>query len=247
MSEVLLHGAVPLPQDVAPPSPLGLVTFFLLGALGSLHCLGMCGPLAATYAGRASGDSSRVARLQLLFNGGRTAGYTVVGATLGTLGATMFGLARYASVGAVVRGIVGILAGLLIFAVGVSYLRRGTARLDLPVLSGAFQRVTGLLVGRLERLADGPGVVGLGVVHALLPCPLLYPAYAYAFSTGSAVTGASALAALGLGTIPAVFVAGTGGGLVSASAPRVQRALGVVFVLLAVMPVRHGLGALGGV
>lgn len=234
----------PLPTDVAPPSPLGLAAFFLLGALGSLHCLGMCGPLAATYADRASGGSARQTRLQALFNVGRTAGYTAVGGLLGLAGGAVVGAARFAALGTVVRGLVGIAAGLLIVVVGVGYLRSGTARLALPV-PAPLGRLTETLVGRLGGLADGPGVVGLGVVHASLPCPLLYPAYAFAFSTGSALAGASALAALGLGTIPMVFVAGTGGAALSAAGPRVQRALGGAFVLLGVFPLVRGVTVLG--
>ncbi|MFB6170078.1 MAG: sulfite exporter TauE/SafE family protein [Haloarculaceae archaeon] len=240
-------GHVPTPAEVAPPSPLGLVAFFLLGAFGSVHCLGMCGPLAATYAGHASGSRRRLVRLRLLFNGGRTVGYAAVGGLLGGASGLLVGVADLASLGSLVRGLVGVAAGLLILTVGVRYLRTGTAASGLGGLELPFRALTGRLLGHVERLADGPGVVGLGVVHALVPCPLLYPAYAFAFATGSALAGASALAALGLGTVPAVFVAATGGELLASAGPRAQRALGAVFVLLALLPLAHGVAALGGV
>jgi sulfite exporter TauE/SafE len=49
--------------------------------------------------------------------------------------------------------------------------------------------VTNWVAGRVDRYVEGPGIVGLGALHGLLPCPMLYPAYLYAFATGSAVSG----------------------------------------------------------
>ncbi|OYR58956.1 hypothetical protein DJ83_13850, partial [Halorubrum ezzemoulense] len=91
-----------------------------------------------------------------------------------------------------------------------------------------------------------PGIVALGAVHGLLPCPILYPAYLYAFASGSAVAGGVALGALGLGTIPAVFAYGT---LIESVDPvhrrRVHRLLGVAFVALGYVLFAHGLMSVG--
>jgi len=50
----------------------------------------------------------------------------------------------------------------------------------------------GLLSSRVDRLATSPGIVALGAVHGLMPCPIIYPAYLYAFSLGSPTRGALA-------------------------------------------------------
>ena len=98
----------------------------------------------------------------------------------------------------------------------------------------------------VERLASGPGIVGLGAMHGLLPCPILYPAYLYAFASGSPVAGGLALAALGLGTIPAVFAYGTIIESVDAAhRKRLHQVLGVVFLALGYVLFAHGLMSLG--
>ncbi|GAB7008154.1 sulfite exporter TauE/SafE family protein [Halorubrum trueperi] len=183
-------------------------------------------------------------RQHALFNLGRAASYTVIGAALGALGgfvlvttATLTGAAE------AVRGVVGLGVGAAVIVVGIRYLLGGaTGGVHLPGL----QRVTGWLTGHVDRLANGPGIVGLGAVHGLLPCPILYPAYLYAFASGSAVSGGLALAALGVGTMPAVFLYGTVIESVDAvHRRRVHRLLGVAFVALGYVLFAHGLMSVG--
>ncbi|MDS0260635.1 sulfite exporter TauE/SafE family protein [Haloarcula sp. S1CR25-12] len=230
----------------------GLAAMVGLGLLGSVHCLGMCGPLVTTYADRLDDGgplSLSEIRQQALFNVGRTASYTLLGGLFGAAGALLFDLAALARVGALVRGGVGVVVGLFILAVGTGYLTRGRAvdvGRSLPLVGGLFARVSSVLVDRLDRLVDGPGMVALGAVHGLLPCPLLYPAFLYAASTGSPVTGALSLLALGLGTVPLVFAAGTAFGTLSpARRTALHRVLGAVFLVLALVPLANGLGVFG--
>ena len=183
-------------------------------------------------------------RQHALFNLGRATSYTLIGAALGALGgvvlvttATLTGAAE------TVRGVVGIGVGAAVILVGVRYVLGGsTGGVHLPGL----QRVTGWLTGHVDRLANGPGIVGLGAVHGLLPCPILYPAYLYAFASGSAVSGGVALAALGVGTMPAVFLYGTViEGVDAVHRRRVHRLLGVAFVVLGYVLFAHGLMDIG--
>lgn len=238
------------------PPGAGLAAFFLLGLLGGAHCLGMCGPLVTMYADRMPagererGPSWYELRQHGLFNAGRTVSYAAVGIVMGALGAATYGVADFAAVGDAVRAVTGVAVGALVVAVGAGYLTRGSATgaaLSLPVLGGAFARVHDVLTDRVESWARGPRIVGLGVVHGFLPCPLLYPAFLWAFAQGSPVRGGFALAALGLGTFPTLFAYGTAfGSLDTATRRRLHRALGAVFVLLGTVPLAHGL-ALAGV
>ena len=183
-------------------------------------------------------------RQHALFNLGRATSYALIGAALGALGgvvlvttATLTGAAE------AVRGIVGLGVGAAVILVGLRYVVGGsTGGVHLPGL----QRVTGWLTGHVDRLANGPGIVGLGAVHGLLPCPILYPAYLYAFASGSPVSGGIALAALGVGTMPAVFLYGTVIESVDAvHRRRVHRLLGVAFVVLGYVLFAHGLMEVG--
>lgn len=230
-----------------------LVGFAVVGALGSAHCLGMCGPLVTTYADRMDGDGHGVTWAELrqhgLFNAGRTLSYATIGAALGALGGTAYEIAALGHLGDSLRAAVGILVGVAILAIGTSYLVRGRATGALhriPGVGGAFARVNSLLSSRVDRLAAGPGILALGTVHGLLPCPLLYPAFLYAFATGSPLAGGSALLALGLGTFPTLFAYGAAlGSLGSATRVRLHRVLGAAFVLLASVPLAQGLRLLG--
>ncbi|MFC7323875.1 sulfite exporter TauE/SafE family protein [Halorubrum rutilum] len=260
-------------MDISTLLGTDVLLFLAIGLLGGAHCIGMCGPLVTVYAGRmraeggrtdgggaasdgAGGAASAAAdrrgghlstyevRQHALFNLGRAASYTVIGAALGALGgvvlvttATLTGAAE------VVRGVVGLGVGAAVILVGVRYALGGaTGGVHLPGL----ERVTGWLTGHVDRLANGPGIVGLGAVHGLLPCPILYPAYLYAFASGSAVSGGVALAALGVGTMPAVFLYGTVIESVDAvHRRRVHRLLGVAFVALGYVLFAHGLMSVG--
>ncbi|MFB6222191.1 MAG: sulfite exporter TauE/SafE family protein [Haloarcula sp.] len=237
---------------LAPGETAGLAAFVGLGLIGSVHCLGMCGPLVTTYADRLDDGgpvSGREIRQHALFNAGRTVSYTLVGTVLGAAGRLLYDVAGLARLGTAVRGIVGICVGLAIVSVGLGYLSRGRA-VDMaravPLVGDLFQRLSAALVARVDQWVDGPGIVALGAMHGLLPCPLLYPAFLYAFASGSAVTGGLSLAALGLGTFPLVFAYGTAfGSLSPARRATLHRALGVVFVALALVPLSNGLAAFG--
>ncbi|RQG98130.1 sulfite exporter TauE/SafE family protein [Natrarchaeobius oligotrophus] len=237
---------------------IDVVLFFVIGLLAGAHCIGMCGPLVTVYAGRmdgGSGDPSAGSggraghlttyevRQHALFNIGRTASYTLLGAFFGALGGALFlTTAELTPVVDLARGGVGLVVGGFVIATGVYYLLgRTTGGVSVPGL----ERITGWLVARVDRLANGPGIVGLGAVHGLLPCPVLYPAFLYAFATGSPTGGALALAALGVGTVPAVFAYGTVVDAVDvAHRRRVHRLLGVAFVVLGYVLFAHGLMAI---
>jgi sulfite exporter TauE/SafE len=241
-----------------------LALFFVVGLLAGAHCLGMCGPLVSTYAERmtagrdAATRSATDDRLTLfdvrqhgLFNVGRTVGYAAMGGLLGLVGSVVVGgVATLTPIASAVRGSVGIVVGLFIVGAGLSYLVRGTTATatlaSLPGLGRLFGWLTGLLTTRIDRVANSTGIVGLGTVHALLPCPILYPASLYAFAVGDPVRGALALGLLGLGTIPALFVYGLALGSLSTGHRRhLHRVMGVAFLAMGYLPLAHGLMLFG--
>jgi sulfite exporter TauE/SafE len=247
-----------------------LAVFLLVGLLGGAHCLGMCGPLVTLYAdrlgeqrpdgGAASAGHDRpgaarvdwpMVRQHLLFNLGRAGTYALVGLLLGAVGAAVVDAAAVVQVADVVRAVVGVAVGAFVVATGASYLLRGRplgghdlGGTDLG--AGVFQRVHGAITGRVDRWVRGPRMVGLGALHAALPCPLLYPAYLYVLARGRPVRGAVLLGALGLGTIPTLLAYGTLlGSLGPETRARLHRALGAAFLALGYLPLAMGLHAVG--
>lgn len=235
---------------------LGLLVFFSIGLLGGAHCLGMCGPLVTLYGDRmdpgpggvSRGVSTHEIRQHLLLNLGRTASYALIGILMGAIGALVFNAAAIASLASTVRGVVGIGIGLGIVAIGLGYVFKGAIPVSAStsIVGSRFSRVYGAITSRVNRLVDGPGIFGLGMLHGLLPCPILYPAYLYALARGSPLEGGLALGVLGLGTIPTLFAYGTAFQSVGPGArTRIHRVLGVLFVVLGYLPIAMGLMAFG--
>lgn len=236
----------------AEPAGLGLLA--LVGLLGGAHCVGMCGPLVVTYADRmgrgARGQhlSVRDVRQHTLFNLGRTASYALLGALFGLAGEVVFvSMRELTKLATDVHAVSGVAVGLVVGRVGLAYASGGAVHgPSVPGVDRVGSAVHSRLLPRIDTWANDGRIAVLGAVHGFLPCPLLYPAYLYAFVQGSALGGAAALAALGVGTVPAVFLTGTLFTSVDVGGRRLlQRGLGLVFLGLAYVPLQHGLAAFG--
>ena len=170
-------------------------TGFVIGILGSLHCIGMCGPLALALPS-AGQDRADYAMGRVLYNIGRVLTYAAMGIVFGLIGKT-FALAGLQ------RG-VSIAAGLFILAAAL-----GWHRLTSPsfgFLRGAWSK----LIAQRSRTA----LFAIGLLNGLLPCGLVYVALAGAAATGSAAGGAVFMLAFGAGTIPAMLAVSLSGKLV---------------------------------
>ena len=174
-----------------------LWTAFILGLAGSLHCAGMCGPLALALPATGSGRVGYVTG-RLAYNFGRITTYALLGVVFGLLGRSLslIGIQRWLSIGA---GCV-ILGGLIISTrAGL-----GTPMVKVVVwLKSSF----GALLRR--RTLASLGLMGL--LNGLLPCGLVYAACAGATATGSLTSGAAYMAFFGLGTVPLMLGLGLSG------------------------------------
>ncbi len=241
--------------DLYGGEPIGLVVFALVGVLGGAHCIGMCGPLVTMYADRMRESDRRADRLTLghvkqhgLFNLGRTVSYAVLGGLFGLAGSVVFVSARQVTaIASDIHAIAGLVVGALIVAVGLRYVAGSHAHdITVPGTARLSAAINARLVPRVDRWVGNWRITGLGAAHGLLPCPLLYPAFLYAFVQGDPFGGVAVLGVLGLGTVPAVFLTGT---IFQSIGPetrvRLHRVLGVAFVLLGYIPLQHGLAMFG--
>ena len=73
------------------PEPLQLLSAALVGLLGGVHCVGMCGgvvgALAFTLPPERRGSLGRTLPYLLAYNAGRITSYVVAGAAFGAVGA----------------------------------------------------------------------------------------------------------------------------------------------------------------
>jgi uncharacterized protein len=192
--------------DLFVISTTDLIPLFLLGFLGSGHCIGMCGPLVVAFPGRSGHFSAH-----LVYHGGRLLTYVVIGAVMGALGGGWGALA----------GGDGVPVGLARFQVWLSLLvalallvlglfRLGILRepswLSITPATASSERAAlfrGAQAGRPEALFL------TGLLMGSLPCGLSYAAFIRTLAAGGWTHGALLALAFGLGTLPALLLVGT--------------------------------------
>jgi len=204
-------------------------TALLLGLGGSLHCIGMCGPLMlALPRGRGATPNRVFGRLS--YQAGRVTTYTMMGVAAGAIG----GLVHWAGWQQVLSISLGIF--LVLGVVGVPWWQR--SRWGARCMA----TFTGWLSGMLRR----PGsetLYAVGLINGFLPCGLVYVALAPAALTHSPVEGALMMAAFGLGTVPAMLAMSFGGQMVSPVwRMRLIRAVPVLVLALGVLLIVRGMG-----
>jgi len=180
-----------------------LVAVFVVGLLGGAHCIGMCGGIVTALTVKMPGEKSRRS-LQLAYHAGRISTYAAAGALAGGLGSAVLLLGGFLPIQIVLY----VVAQLMLVALGLYLL--GVARyLDL------FERAGRRLWRRLQPAASALFPVrtagrayGVGLLWGLLPCGLVYSVLVTALVTGSAASGALAMLAFGLGTLPSLLAAG---------------------------------------
>ncbi|MEM9920296.1 MAG: sulfite exporter TauE/SafE family protein [Bacteroidota bacterium] len=170
---------------------------FLIGFFGSIHCLGMCGPLALALPFGSRSPWQRAGKA-LAYNAGRIATYTLMGVLLGGVGQGIWlaGLQRTATI---VFGV------LLVVSLPLLY------RFEQRMWSTAFYQKWSVYIqkgfGRLFRSQSPLAIPGLGALNGLLPCGMVYMALAGALTQNGPINGAAFMFAFGLGTLPMMMAA----------------------------------------
>ena len=181
-----------------------IVMGFTTGLLGAGHCIGMCGGLVGALSLSASGRRGGWT-FHLLYNTGRIATYTLIGALVGWLGSALAYTDRF---GEVTRALL-LASDLFIILVGLGtaglFAGLNVARLDFP---GPL-RTMSAAVQRLRRLPPAFSALPLGLLFGFLPCGYLYAVAITAAQSADITTGAMMLLAFGIGTVPALLVVGT--------------------------------------
>ncbi len=167
---------------------------FVAGLVTSLHCAGMCGPLACGLM-PVRGDRADASTVASVYHLARLAGYGALGALAGGLGQAPLAWAS----GSALRWLPWLMV-LFFVALGL--------RLDrhLPKLA-VLGRVTWKVQAWRRGRSPVAGAAALGLVTPLLPCGPLYFVVALALLAGSALRGVEMMLAFGLGTVPLLWLA----------------------------------------
>ncbi|TRZ50973.1 sulfite exporter TauE/SafE family protein [bacterium] len=205
---------------------------FIIGLLGSLHCIGMCGPIAlALPAG--TFKSYRFYAGRIIYNLGRTATYATLGAISGIVGKNLAlaGMQRRVSI---TTGVVIILIVLIPQAVRTNMIYK------LPF--GAFTNKLKESFGALFKKGALSAMFFIGIVNGFLPCGFVYMGLAGALGTGDFARGILYMALFGLGTLPIMFSVSLAGNFINVKIrQRLSRIIPSLAILLAVIFILRGM------
>jgi len=165
-----------------------------VGLITSLHCVGMCGPIACGLGSIAKSENEGFAAASL-YHGGRLASYALIGTVCGAIGRQplqwFFGSQAAFLPWALV-------AALLLLAFG----------LDKRIPRPAFlKRLTTRARFKASQLPALGSSAAMGLLTPFLPCGPLYAVFLVVLTSGSAVKGAEVMLAFGLGTVPLLWLA----------------------------------------
>lgn len=205
---------------------------FIMGAVGSLHCIGMCGPLAMALP---LGDRTSGGRLYggMLYNLGRVLTYTWLGLVLGLAGGFLITPEIQSKV-SITFGV-----AILVYLVLPSSVKRSMSQRSG---SNGFYQALRTQLGRLLSSPTNSSLLGIGMLNGLLPCGMIYIALTSSFLTGSILNGGLFMAAFGLGTVPAMLSAVFFGSYVSQQVRmRLRKTIPVFLACMAALLVLRGL------
>ena len=208
-----------------------LIAGLLLGLLSSLHCVGMCGPIALALPVYHFHGYDRYIRIAA-YHAGRIITYSTLGFLFGSLGRGLYfaGLQQWLSV---ISG-----ALILIFVLQEYVFRRSVQPVVLQQFRGWAQASMGrLLKGKLPYQ-----MLGMGMINGLLPCGMVYIALAGTLSAGSVFSSVGFMALYGIGTVPAMLALSVAAGFASADFRfYIRKATPVLMAFVAVLLILRGL------
>ena len=180
-----------------------LALIFVSGVLGSAHCIGMCGGIAATMSLGTKSVAGAIMR-QCCWSLGRTLTYMFLGVASAAIGAKFL---RSQGNTVWAQAMFAVVAGLLLIVQGLNaagWLKwRVRRRSSLPC-------VTTTVFSQFFRGGSNIGVFIAGLLTGFLPCGLVYSFLALAASSGHVGKGVLIMLCFGLGTIPVMVITGAG-------------------------------------
>ncbi len=206
---------------------------FLLGILGEIHCIGMCGPIALILP--IDKDKPLKKNLKLIiYHTGRILAYGSMGILVGFIGKglELAGLQQKISL---IFGILMIIAALY-----------PAAKFLQPKTPAFWTRFVGKVNAGMRKFLNQRSVWAmfpLGFLNGYLPCGLVYLALVGAIATGDPLYGAFYMMLFGLGTTPALYAISLLKSILSVKMRRkLDKLIPIGVVIVGILFVLRGLG-----
>ncbi|NUN69019.1 MAG: sulfite exporter TauE/SafE family protein [Bacteroidetes bacterium] len=210
---------------------MDLLAALTLGLLGSMHCIGMCGPLALAVPSSAKSRWMFLAE-RIVFNGGKAVTYGMMGAVLGVIGkGVMMNVQQELSV---------VIGALMLVTILVPLGFRSAIERYSPL-----RHLYTFVKARFSVLMGKRGMVTLflmGILNGLLPCGLVYTALVGATVVADVWQSALFMIIFGIGTSPALIAVALTGNLLSVRFRSVlNKALPAMTIAVALLLILRGL------
>ncbi|MGB8516596.1 MAG: sulfite exporter TauE/SafE family protein [Gallionella sp.] len=176
---------------------------FLVGLLGGVHCLGMCGSIVGVMTSQLPKGGS-LWSFHLAYNAGRILSYTLAGLLVGEIG----------QAGLLLRDVVPIqhllfaLSSLMLIALGLYLAGIWGAVRYIENVGGVLWRYIQPLSRSLFPVVSPVRAFLLGMLWGWLPCGLVYSVLLTALASGHALNGALIMLVFALGTLPNLLLIG---------------------------------------
>lgn len=210
-----------------------LASAIILGLMGSLHCVGMCGPIAFMLPVDRSNNLKKFSQI-FVYHIGRLLAYGILGLIFGLLGKGLFvfGMQQKLSI------IIGVL---MIIVVLIPYKTFSKYNFSKPMYS-LISKVKSRLGKELQK-KTADTFLTIGFLNGFLPCGLVYMALFGAIAMGNPLEGSFYMVLFGAGTIPlmtsAIYFSSL---LKSSTKQKIQKLIPVFVVLIGALFILRGLG-----
>ncbi|MFH6992662.1 sulfite exporter TauE/SafE family protein [Flavobacterium sp. FlaQc-48] len=210
-----------------------LYSAFILGLISSLHCVGMCGPIAMMLPVDRQNEAKKVIQI-ITYHLGRLTAYSTIGLIFGLLGRGFFlaGMQQKMSIFIGIAMIVVVLIPEKIFA---------RYNFSKPVYS-IISKIKSTLGSQFKKKSY-KSLFTIGLLNGFLPCGMVYVALFGAIAMQSAGSGVLYMLLYGLGTIPLMtIVVYIHSVLKLPFRNKIQKAIPYVAVVIGVLFILRGLG-----
>ncbi|MCH4831117.1 MULTISPECIES: sulfite exporter TauE/SafE family protein [Flavobacterium] len=206
---------------------------FILGLISSLHCVGMCGPIAMMLPVNRTNQTKKIIQI-IIYNIGRIISYILLGLFFGLLGRGLFlaGFQQKMSI------IIGILMIVIVLVPEKAFAQYNFSKPIYTILS----KVKSLL-GQQFRNKTNKSIFMIGLLNGFLPCGLVYVALFGAIAMQKIPLSMIYMALYGVGTIPMMTIVVYTSNLLTVSVRnKIQKIIPITVVGVGILFILRGLG-----
>lgn len=209
-----------------------LFSAIILGLLGSLHCIGMCGPIAFMLPVDRKNQIKQFFQL-MSYHIGRLTTYSLIGLLFGLLGKgfELFNFQQHLSI---LTGV------LMILAITLPSLFK-KVKIAQPITKVIF-KVKSALGEELKKKRNDTFFT-IGFLNGYLPCGLVYMAVLGAIATHNPLQGSLYMFLFGAGTIPLMSAVAYAGNITNnVFRKKIQQIIPIIVVIIGILFILRGLG-----